>query len=198
MDAHAPPDRPAGNRERLERAALEAVARRGLAGLSFRTLADEIGVKSSSVHYHFPAKADLVGALIERYAGSFAGRLDEIAASSGPLHARIEAFVDLFDETGAAGRMCLCGMLAAETERLDESSRRRLGTWFEDTERWLETQFETSPHALATPLAPRALARALMSGLEGALLLDRTGRAGRHARLDAQRALALSWLAGTD
>ena len=54
-------------REMLEQTALDLVQRHGLSGVSFRTLADEVGIKSSSVHYHFPDKSDLTNVLIERY-----------------------------------------------------------------------------------------------------------------------------------
>jgi len=55
-------------RDHLQQLAQVHVQRGGLKGLSFRTLADEAGIKSSSVHYYFPEKADLAAALIERYA----------------------------------------------------------------------------------------------------------------------------------
>ncbi|MFT5510332.1 MAG: TetR/AcrR family transcriptional repressor of nem operon, partial [Hyphomicrobiaceae bacterium] len=48
-------------------AAEGAMRARGYHAVSFRELADDIGIKSSSVHYHFPQKDDLGVALIERY-----------------------------------------------------------------------------------------------------------------------------------
>jgi TetR/AcrR family transcriptional repressor of nem operon len=39
----------------------------GYNGLSFRELAKAVGVKSASVHYHFPTKGDLGAALARRY-----------------------------------------------------------------------------------------------------------------------------------
>jgi len=53
-------------RQKLEEVAITAVQHGGLKSLSFRTLADEVGIKSSSVHYHFPEKSHLAKALIER------------------------------------------------------------------------------------------------------------------------------------
>ncbi len=63
-------------REKLENAALESAQRRGMNGLSFRTLADEVGIKSSSVHYYFPEKSDLTRNLIERYTQNFLASVD--------------------------------------------------------------------------------------------------------------------------
>jgi len=52
-------------RTEIETAATEAVQRSGLNNVSFRTLADSVGVKSSSVHYYFAEKSDLANAIIE-------------------------------------------------------------------------------------------------------------------------------------
>ena len=52
----------------LLNAAERRVRRSGYNAVSFRDLADDVGIKSASVHYHFPQKADLGVALVERYA----------------------------------------------------------------------------------------------------------------------------------
>src|SRR5260370_11270071 len=39
----------------------------GFNGFSFRDIAADVGVKSSSVHYHFPTKETLAAAVIHRY-----------------------------------------------------------------------------------------------------------------------------------
>jgi AcrR family transcriptional regulator len=41
----------------------------GFGGFSFREIAADVGIKSSSVHYHFPTKEDLAAAVIRRWAG---------------------------------------------------------------------------------------------------------------------------------
>ncbi|MDF2795086.1 MAG: transcriptional regulator, TetR family [Pseudomonas orientalis] len=48
-------------------AARKMVQTRGYNGLSFRELAKEVGIKSASIHYHFPTKGDLGAALAKRY-----------------------------------------------------------------------------------------------------------------------------------
>src|SRR5690348_18498506 len=40
----------------------------GFGGFSFREIAADVGIKSSSVHYHFPTKEDLAAAVIRRWA----------------------------------------------------------------------------------------------------------------------------------
>ena len=38
---------------------------RGYNGFSYRDLAEQIGIKTASIHYHFPTKADLGEAMVE-------------------------------------------------------------------------------------------------------------------------------------
>ena len=53
-------------------AIMDAAERRiqqgGFGGFSFREIAADVGIKSSSVHYHFPTKEDLAAAVIRRWA----------------------------------------------------------------------------------------------------------------------------------
>ena len=43
----------------------------GYRGFSFRELAAEMGIKSASVHHHFPTKATMAAAVARRYAERF-------------------------------------------------------------------------------------------------------------------------------
>src|SRR6266404_5647499 len=66
------------------------IRKAGYAGFSFRDLAAEIGIKSASVHYHFPTKATMAAAVARRYGDRFlaavARRPNE---SAGDAHLRL-------------------------------------------------------------------------------------------------------------
>lgn len=88
----------------------------GYSGFSFREIADEVGIKSASVHYHFPTKPDLAVAVAKRYRDRFAASLTE-AEEQGT--SRVEAWRELFYAALTRdGLMCLCGILAAEGDSL--------------------------------------------------------------------------------
>ena len=55
----------------LLQAAENKVRLGGYSNFSFRELATEIGIKSASVHYHFPTKADLGAELAHQYTNAF-------------------------------------------------------------------------------------------------------------------------------
>lgn len=103
-------------------AIMDAAERRirvgGYGGFSFRDVASDIGVKSASVHYHFPTKDDLAAAVARRYTDRFTQAVaDEIAAGTGVQ----DAWRDVFRRSLAEdGRMCLCGILGAGAHGLSE------------------------------------------------------------------------------
>ncbi|MEM1235762.1 MAG: TetR/AcrR family transcriptional regulator [Pseudomonadota bacterium] len=88
----------------------------GYSGFSFREVASEVGIKSASVHYHFPTKPDLAAAVAKRYRERFAEAISD-AENQGT--SRIEAWLGLFRKAlEEDGLMCLCGILAAEGDSL--------------------------------------------------------------------------------
>ncbi|WP_157736514.1 TetR/AcrR family transcriptional regulator [Granulosicoccus antarcticus] len=180
------------NRTKLVDAAQDRVQSSGLKALSFRTLADQIGIKSSSVHYHFPEKADLAQALIERYSLSMSDSLSAISNSDADLRGKLEAFIGIFEAVARRDKICLCGMLTAEVELLSDTNKQALQVFFHDMEHWLCSLFDAHLAEMKSPLSHLSLAKAMISGLEGALLVDRV--AGNTHCMNAQKKLFLSML----
>jgi AcrR family transcriptional regulator len=56
-------------RERIEKAALELIERDGLQNFSTRKLAELLGCEAMSIYHHFPSKAHLMDALLDRVIG---------------------------------------------------------------------------------------------------------------------------------
>lgn len=173
------------NRSRLIEIAEAAVQRTGLKSLSFRTLADEVGIKSSSVHYHFPEKSDLARTLIEQYRDKLFVKLDAIAATDESLRSQLLAFIDVFGGMTSDNRVCLLCMMASEFASLNPDNQALLANVFSNLEQWLATLFDRKRSELTTELSSQQLAALVISGLEGALLIDRVMHSS--ARLDAQK-----------
>ena len=96
------------------------VQRRGFNGFSYADIAAEVGIKTASLHYHFPTKADLGRALVVRYTEVFGAALAAIQAMDTSALDQLECYVRIFRDVLGADRMCLCGMLAAEYATLPE------------------------------------------------------------------------------
>ena len=145
----------------------------GIDGLSFRVLAEKVGVKSSSVHYHFPKKEDLLFELSSVYLKNFKQELNTIASSENNIKQRLHALVDLFIATREAKSFCLCGMLAVFSQRLDEKSKDTTRTFFKELESWVESQVELNKPIKSLQMNAKDFSKILVSLLEGALMIDR-------------------------
>ena len=152
-------------RDRLLAAAEARLARHGFHGTSFRDLAQDVGIRSASVHYHFPTKADLGRAVAERYTDRFLEALGDPAAPGTSERATIEKLAAAFRAAARhERRMCLCGLLGAERDGLPEPVRGSVARFFERLLAWLEGAFGAEPRA-------RARALNVVATLEGALVL---------------------------
>src|SRR5260221_14652793 len=106
-------------RQMIMSAARLMVQTRGFNGLSFRELAKEVGIKSASVHYHFPTKGDLGAALARRYTEDGAAYLAELLATPNDATWCMDRYTEIFRSALANdNRMCLCGIMSAELDDL--------------------------------------------------------------------------------
>jgi TetR/AcrR family transcriptional regulator, transcriptional repressor for nem operon len=159
-------------RERLLGAAMELFQTRGYNGFSFHDLAAVVGIKTASIHYHFPTKGDLAVSLAQRYRAEFLIALGEPAEQSTPE--QINRYVDLFRSTLQSGRFCLCGMMAAEVEELPAKAKAELALFFEDNRAWLTAVLTAGGR---NERESDGLAALTVAALEGALLMSRAGDA---------------------
>ena len=148
---------------------------RGFNGFSDADLTRELGITEASLHYHFPEKASLGRALIERYSASFTEALSRIEKSGAPAPEQLERYVAISAGMLKSGRICLCGMLAAEYNTLPASMQEAIRAFFDFNERWLARVLESGRRGgtLAFDGQPEQAARAITSAIEGAMLLAR-------------------------
>jgi TetR/AcrR family transcriptional repressor of nem operon len=111
---------------------LDAAERRirigGFGGFSFRDIAAEVGVKSSSVHYHFPTKESLVAAVVRRYATWVSSYMDKaIKAEPDP----IKAWRKAFRNTLRTKKMCPCTVLGASALDLPPEVAKEVQAFYE-------------------------------------------------------------------
>lgn len=148
---------------------------RGFNGFSYAHIAEQLGITKASLHYHFRSKAELGEALITRYANQFASALAEIDSSGVDARNKLSAYAELYSGVLAAGRMCLCGMLAAEYETLPAAMAEAIVRFFDANHAWLTNVLAQgrARGTLAFEGDPDDSAQAILAGLEGALLIAR-------------------------
>lgn len=146
----------------------QRMRQKGYNAVSYRDIAAEMGIKSASLHYHFPKKEDLGTALIQRYSTNFADTLQQIALREANPQNRIEAFVDIYSvELKQRSLVCLCAVLGAETNGLPERLSDAIKIFFDENINWLTHQYE----ALGKDI-PANSAKTALSLLSGAMILS--------------------------
>jgi TetR/AcrR family transcriptional repressor of nem operon len=167
---------------RILDAAERLVQLRGFNGFSYADIAGELGLTTAGLHYHFPSKAALGEALIRRYAARFGEALAAIDADRADAREKLDAYAALYADVLRGRRMCLCGMLAAEFQTLPKPMRTAVVLFFDENEAWLAGVLEEgrAEGTFRFPGSATDAAQAILSGLEGAMLVARPyGDVGR-------------------
>jgi TetR/AcrR family transcriptional repressor of nem operon len=154
----------------------------GFDAVSFRDIAAAIGIKSASVHYHFPTKADLGAAVVHRYAERFLNALGTPLDATETAEQRIDtlaqAYVQAYHTEHAT---CLCAVLGSVYSVLPNAAAIEIGVFYDRLLAWIETALE----GCQTPLT----ANTVVSVLQGALALS-IARQDATPLVDARRLLA--------
>ncbi|MFY7855771.1 MAG: TetR/AcrR family transcriptional regulator [Rubrivivax sp.] len=167
------PDRPPLSRERIECEALALIEREGLEAFSTRRLGEALGVEAMSLYHHFPSKAHVLDALVDRVLSGIpipdrhmepAARLRQLVhhwREMARRHARFYPWLALHRWNSATGVAFLSEILAALHDAgLDDERAARgfralgyyvLGATLDETQGYAQ-----GPSALQ-PLTPDAL-----------------------------------------
>jgi TetR/AcrR family transcriptional repressor of nem operon len=151
---------------------------RGYSAFSYQDIADGLGIRKASIHYHFPSKAELGIAVIDRYIGRFDAALTTIAGDqSQSSMAMLDYYVQPYLQFASTpDRVCLSGALAGEMLALPPAMRERVDLFFRTHHAWLTKIIRRGvtrgEFKLFAP-APKT-ARFVFAALQGALLVKRT------------------------
>ncbi|MEL7351192.1 MAG: TetR/AcrR family transcriptional regulator [Cyanobacteria bacterium P01_A01_bin.116] len=156
--------------------AQDFIQTRGYNGFSYRDIAAAIGIKSASIHYHYPTKGDLGRSVAARYCDQFGYALQTIAASQKTAKARLEGYSALFRNTLVErDRLCMCGMLAGEVETIPEAVKSEVARFFEEQQRWLTDVLQAGIDQgdISAQQDAQTWATTFLAALEGAMLVSR-------------------------
>ncbi len=161
---------------RLLDAAQTLVQERGFNAFSYRDLADSVGIRTASIHYHFKAKADLGKGLMERYRGRLEEALAVIDGKRASSKSKLKAFIGLYKETESRGAICLCGSMASDWETLEPTVQESVSAYLALSEGWVSRELKAGIQAGEYSLTgkPSDAAASLVASLQGGLILSRT------------------------
>lgn len=165
-----------GNEKTTEilKVACRLMMERGYNGFSFRDVAAEVGIKSASIHYHFPTKAELAEAAAREYREGCSRALADLSAPDAPalLAAYGNMFVAMLKDQGS---VCLCGVLAIDAVTLPTQVKAEVERFFEAHHRWLGAVLRQGQKdgAIRLEIDPDAFAATFISSVEGAMMVAR-------------------------
>jgi TetR/AcrR family transcriptional regulator, transcriptional repressor for nem operon len=177
--------------EKLMDAAESGIRLRGYHAVSFRDLATELGIKSSSVHYYFRQKEDLGLAVIDRYTARVFAAVEEAAANAKTPAENLRAFCSVYRRALTdSDRICLCGMLGAESCGLPDKLAAAVAAFFQANVDWIAKALPGE-----TPLKTRRKRAAhILATLQGAMIV--AGTLKSHKVFDDAVADMLDGIAG--
>lgn len=145
-------------------AAEQRIRQGGYNGFSFREIAADVGVKSSSVHHHFPTKGALAVAVARRYSERLERAVTaEIEKGLSPIAAWHRIFRRALVNDG---QMCLCGALGAGVADLPPDVAA-------EAKRFFDRGLKSLTHPEKGSSVSSVQAKHAFATLEGAMLLAR-------------------------
>ncbi|QET06047.1 MULTISPECIES: TetR/AcrR family transcriptional regulator [Cupriavidus] len=161
-------------REQLLEHTLVLIRRRGFNGFSYRDLAELVGVKTSSIHYYFPSKDDLVLEAVKTYSARITERMRNIDPEL-PLLDQARQYLEPIRATCGSDQICLAGMLSTEVLSLPECVHKVLKDFYAVNEAWLTKLLEKGQEQrdMPYPVPPAMLAQVVYGALQSGLIAAR-------------------------
>lgn len=163
-------------RETLVNLAENAMRTRGYGGFSYADIARDAGIRKASIHHHFPTKADLGLAVLDRYADQVSRQLDAIDQQSRLGGQALLGAIEMYRAaTGSGQALCLCTALAGDSELVCDDMREMLARANSMVAQWIEQTLLKGRRDMSIAVSgdPAVEAVAILAQLQGAQLLAR-------------------------
>ena len=160
----------------LLNSAENAARRLGFDGFSYADLAEDVGIRKASIHHHFPTKANLSVALMQRYHTNFKAICAEIDASNRTGGAQLAELIKQYEKGSDDGkRICLCASFSASRDSLSAEVVEEISLFRTRVIEWMTGAFEKggADGTISGVTRPANEAASMMSLLEGAQLAAR-------------------------
>lgn len=153
---------------------------KGWTGFSYKDIADAVGIKKASIHYHFPNKEDLGIAIVEFWRSMFSQIHQEATDKHQNVYDRF-CFINTFmNEHFCDRHICPPGILDANFMNLPASMQAATKDWhiskLELYAAWLEEGRQQGSLKFDGDAETQAIV--MMSGFQGAMQMERTMKNG--------------------
>src|SRR5919109_1738892 len=152
------------------------IQEKGFNGFSYAHIAKELDVKNAAIHYHFPTKEELAGAVIQRYRDRFQLWINNSRVKNLSPQEKLDWFFSIYTNTRADnGKVCLAGSLETEFNSLPASLREQTEALTRELLTWLQSTLQEGREAGVFNFGgdPGSKAALILSSLQGGLQLAR-------------------------
>ena len=148
---------------------------KGYQGFSFHQLSKAVGITTASIHYHFPTKAKLAVALLQRHVNELESVMQQILNSEQAFTDKLRSLARVYETTLSKKQICSCSAMAGEFDGLPKEVQEELDRMIcgsiRDITKLLD-QGSTSG-SINSRVATKELAKLWYCTLQGSLNLGR-------------------------
>jgi len=126
--------------EKLVEDARQLIVNGGYHGFSYADLSERFGIRKASIHHHFPAKVDLVVAVVEQARRAIQAQIAAVETGTPVAIEQLAAYTGYWERCilDQAAPFCVAGVLAAELPGLPKEVGQAVRGHFNDLRKWLE------------------------------------------------------------
>ncbi len=152
----------------------ELMLTRGYNGFSYQDIANVVGIRKASIHYHFASKEALGTAFVEQYFSRFQAWRESV--TDLPVDAKLASLLEMFKHvSNNAEKICPLSMLTAEYPTLPQSLQDAVRKLLGEMDTWLvETLAQGQAENTLKPAPPaHVLAKLILNALSASLKMAR-------------------------
>ena len=163
-------------KEKIVHTAAEMLSDNGFNAFSFHDIAKNIGIKTSSIHYYFPTKADLIVAII-RYSQNEQITLFTSISEKMPQE-KLAILIDFYVDLADSGKMCPIVAISSDMKDIDLNIKLELRRFYDFLSDWLRSTLEEgiSKHHFACGQLPAEKSIEILNILAMLPILSRLGK----------------------
>lgn len=162
---------------RIMDVAHQLLADRGYSAFSYADIAEAIQIRKASIHHHFPTKAGLVVAVLERHRNRMMADLDALDTHVAHPVDRLRKYVAHWESCirSMAEPFCIAALLGAELPSLPAEVQAEVGKHFECLKGWISKTMEQGrkDRTIKLRASADAEADALLAVVHGAMISAR-------------------------
>ena len=186
-----------GTAERIKDKAHQLLGNRGYSAFSYADIAEAIQIRKASIHHHFPTKAGLVVAVLERHRNRMMADLDGLDEHVAHPLERLRKYVAHWESCirSMAEPFCIAALLGAELPSLPAEVQTEVGKHFRDLKGWISKTLEQGrkDRTIKLRASTDGEAEAFMAVVHGAMISARVdGSSATFRRITAAAIRQLS------